>query len=250
MLLRIERRELNSKATSVIVLWLIAAGASAQYTLMDHINGTRKSDIAVLSQVFGDFPTFSSSAVDDYTGGGRIILAQAEMALFNSPYTTFSQWDAGGRLYRLSTYASLTDVRDNVAADRIDVTANSFIQDPQGFGPWTARVTFDGLSLAAPLNGWFGVQGIGDYGSSGEIGVLGAGYGYGGLTNNAYFVNPGGGFGLFNNMQSFSDIGALPNAKYLLVAVPEPSLVGTALLVGLLAGASRNRRGEKGAELI
>ncbi|MBS1721784.1 MAG: PEP-CTERM sorting domain-containing protein [Armatimonadetes bacterium] len=214
--------------------------ANAQTSLMDHINGTQKDGQAANSQVYGDIPTFSSSVVDDYTGTGFIGTAEADMMCYNSPFSSFAQWDAG-RFYQLSTYASLAGAIADLKIATVIVPSSSFVQDPQGFGPLSARVRFTGLNLFAPLNGWFGIQGIGDFSTSGQIGVLGSTYGSGGAANNAELVNPSGGYGLPGNHIPLSGLGMMGNAKYHIETVPEPASM-LALGAGLVSLLARRRK--------
>ncbi|MBS1724880.1 MAG: PEP-CTERM sorting domain-containing protein [Armatimonadetes bacterium] len=228
------------KMRTLLSLSVVALGVAANAQVLDQITGQQSSGNGIASQNFGDFPTFSCSSVDNYSGGGAIGQIEARMILFNSPFATFDAWSAGGRTYTISTYSSLANATAGVAAASTTMQATSWITNEGGYGAGTALVKFSGLNLTAPSGGWVGVQGNGDFGTSGQIGVMDSTGGTPG-DGNAYLVNPGGGFGLPGNQSLFTDLGALGNASYRIQAVPEPASM-IALGAGLAALAARRRR--------
>ncbi|MEO7453419.1 MAG: PEP-CTERM sorting domain-containing protein [Fimbriimonadales bacterium] len=228
---------------------VLVAGANAQF-LMDQIgpdnSGTGTSVFA--SQEFeATFPTFHIGAIDDFTVGGaaNITGVEAAMGLFGG--TNPPRAWANVLSFRVEVYSSVNAAAANLVGDvaSTSVAAGSVNINEAWVGGVNqiALITISGLNLNIGSGGtyWLGVIPRMDFsnnqGQTGMVNSTWAGNNPG--NDNAFQVNPGGGFAFPGNQQQIA--GNIDLAYRVTgTVVPEP---GTFIAIGIgLAGLAVVRR--------
>ncbi len=242
---------MKSNFPLIIALALGFATASAPrlraVTIVDQIGSSGTfftGRNAYTSQVFDDFPTFSISAVDDFSVSSIFNLTNVTAAMEGS--NGFSSY---GNItgYEVNIYSSLAAAKASLNGD----IAHALISPASA----TVTTSFSGdldsalvslpVSILLPRTGTFYLSVLADlnFDAGGQLGI----YGSTGLTGsnpggaNGHQENPGSGFGLPGNESAINaDLAYRITAN----AVPEPSAY--AMMVGaglLLLGLRRARRG-------
>lgn len=226
--------------TIAIALSLAAASAPRLHavTIMDQIGSSgafftgRNSNT---SQVFDDFPTFSTAAVDDFSVASIFNLTSITAATLG-----FNGFSSYGTItgYEVDIYSSLAAARSGLNGDIANVmispSSATLTTDFSGDAD-SALVTLP-VNILLPRTGTFYLSVLADldFETGGQLGV----YSSTGLSGsnpggaNGYQENPGGGIGAPNNESALNADLAYRIAG---TAVPEPSscvvMTGAALLV-------------------
>ena len=241
--------------SSLLTLTLALGVATACFsragavTVLDQIGSSGSAftgSNAYTSQSFDDDPTFSLSAVDDFSVSSILDLINVTAATegFNG-FTSYGNVTG----YEVNIYSSLTAANGSLNGD----VAHVFVDPAEA----TVTTSFSGdansalvslpVSILLPRTGIFYLSVIADldFGDGGQLGVYGS-TGLPGVVpggSNAHAENPGGDLGLPGNE---SALGADLAYRVTADAVPEPSACALMLGTGaLLVGVLRTSRGVK-----
>ncbi len=225
-----------SRAGAVVVLDQIGSSGSA-------FAGAN----AYTSQFFDDDPTFSLSAVDDFTAATLLRLTNVTAA--TEGFNGFASY-ANITGYEVNVYSSLSAANNGLNGDVAHLLinpANATLSTSFNGDANSALVSLP-LSILLPRAGTFYLSVIADldFGNGGQLGVFGS-TGLAGVVpggSNAHAENPGGDLGLPGNE---SALGVDLAYRITADAVPEPS---TGILMrgasALLAAGWRATRGARG----
>ena len=241
--------------SSFLILTLALGSAAAcvsragAITVLDQIGSSGSAFTgasAYTSQSFDDDPTFSLSAVDDFSVGSFLALTNVTAATegFNG-FTSYGNVTG----YEVNIYSSLAAANDSLDGDVAHLLVDS--------ADATVTTSFSGdadsalvslpVSILLPGTGTFYLSVLADldFGAGGQLGVYGS-TGLPGIVpggSDAYAENPGGDLGLPGNESALgTDLAYRITAD----AVPEPS-TGTLMLgAGVwLVGGWRKGRGAR-----
>jgi hypothetical protein len=187
------------------------------------------------SQIFSDFPTYSSMALDDfYVTSGELRLSRlSSLMLASAGFPAFSRVTS----YQISIFSDPSLAQAGLLGDvaNLLMSPGSGVTVTQINGGSLGLVDFD-VDIQLPSNGsyWLGISAVAEMASSGQFFVRdnGAAGPSAPGGKNGLFVNPGLGFARGKWIAANTDY------AYRIIAVPEPS----ALLLGLCAAPLLCRR--------
>lgn len=213
----------------VAALALSAVGSAASgQVIWDQLNsGTGNVDAS--QQFEAAFAAYNIAAIDDFTvsSGANLGSVDFSMAYFNGPGPV-NGW-------RVEIYSSPNAANSgNLVGDVAHITG---LPGGQAAATLPNFVHLDVSAANVHLNPgtyWIGIMGVMDFGVGGQVGIeqrtttTGA---------SAIQVNPGGGFGFPNGMQTIAG----GDLSFRLNAVPAPGSLALLGLGGMIAGRRRRR---------
>lgn len=191
---------------------------------------------ATVDQEFGDFPTYSTYAVDDFTTGGQAWNVTQVTTYFTNINGGWNKNITAGKLQVYKKAGALPNNATDIAPEYKVTIALS--QD--GNGNWMAVADTSGIAELQGINGdyWIGLTPSADFGAFGQEFHLQLSKFYG---ENAAIRNPGGAFGFGKDWASNTVIGGEEMAFLLEGSVvPAPGAAALLGLGGLMA--ARRRR--------
>lgn len=195
------------------------------------------STFAVVDQQFGDFPTFSTYLVDDFSTGGQTWNVSSVDTFFTNVNGGWNPAITAGSLNFYAKSGSLPGAGDAAPEYTVPVTMTNL------GGYWKVTGDTTGVAELQGINGdfWVGLTPQADFGRFGQefhVGFAGA------VGDNAAMRNPGGGFGFGSGTGWQRDIiGGSNMAEMAFVVngevVPAPASLALVGLAGLATGRRR-----------
>ncbi len=189
---------------------------------------------ATVDQEFGDYGSYSTFAVDDFTTGGQSWNVSSVTTYFTDINGGWNANITTGKLQVFSKSGALPSNGGDIAPEyKVAVTLTD------GGGYWIVNADTSGIAELQGINGdyWIGLTPTADFGKFGQEFHLNLDGFYG---ENAAIRNPGGSFGFGTDWASNTVIGGLETAYKLEGdVVPAPGAFALLGLGGLAAGRRR-----------
>lgn len=190
---------------------------------------------APVDQDFGDFPSFSTYDVDDFTTGGQTWNVDTVHTYFTKGFGAWNNSITTGKLSVFSKSGSLPGAGDVPPEYKVPITLID------GGDHWEAVADTSGIAELQGINGnyWIGLTPVADFGVyfqefHAQVGSI--------TGDESAFRNPGGGFGLGTGWTGIDVLtGARQDMAFKLdgSVVPAPGALALLGLGGLAAGRRR-----------
>jgi hypothetical protein len=220
---------MRTRSLALGLLVLCAGATSSQATVLwDQLSNAQGTGPGFASQQFeASFTGYNIASIDDFTLGVPSTIQSVDFPFFyyngSGPVNT----------WRIEIYSSPAAALASGTGLAGDVASVQGIAGGQAATPYPNFISVPvNIPLAAGTY-WIGIIGQMDFGTGGQVAVMGE-------TNitgaGAMQVNPGGNFGLPGNLAPMASAGVAYDMAYRLNGVPAPAslaLVGLGGLVGM-----------------